>query len=195
MWTKPPGSIYNATRLPLSGGKNHHFFQVEQKKCAPRTQGLPNGSAKVTEKPNSYLHDRWLVFWRSTKKIPPVFSEFNSPNFWKVPLEIEGDFEKVTPPYDFVPYFFNQNNNWKGLTHSMNLAKRPTNPSFFGGKVKAQHSWFTGRCLWCLWHPNLDLYVIPQQHQTTKNLEIDAEVVRSWTGSLPSIFMSSIYPS
>ena len=128
---------------PESVEKTTIFFRWN-KKSALHTQGLPNGSAKVTEKPNSYLHDSdgWL-FLKHQKNSPRLEGVTNSPNFWKVAPEIEGDFEKVTPPYDFVPYFFNQNNNWKGLTHSMNLAKRPTNPSFFGGKVKAQHSWFT----------------------------------------------------
>jgi len=92
----PPGSIYNATgATPFRWWKKQPYFFRWKKKCST-DPGLPNGSAKVTEKPNSYLHghgDGWL-FLKKHQKTPPV-GVTNFPNFWKVPPEMEGDFEKV----------------------------------------------------------------------------------------------------
>lgn len=45
---------------PFQVEKTAHFFRWK-KKCST-DPGLPDGSAKVTEKPNSYLHDDGWLF-------------------------------------------------------------------------------------------------------------------------------------
>ena len=102
------------------------------KKMAPRTRVSPTDLPRSPRSPTHTFTTMAGFFW-STKKLHQFSVSFTSQTFGRYHYRYGGRFWESNPPCDVFPYFFNKNNNWKGLTHSMNLEKnQPIHPFLVG---------------------------------------------------------------